>query len=322
MGLESVDLHRFLFDGLPVRGALVRLGEGWREALARRAAVGAFPAPVRALIGEMAAAGVLMQSSIKFDGALVLQVHGDGPVKLAVAEVRSDLSFRATARVISDVAPDAGLADMVNPGGKGRCAITLDASDRPAGAQPYQGVVPLHGDHGEPLTALSQVIEHYMLQSEQLDTRMILAANDQVAAGLLLQRLPVGGAANLGGAHDEDQIGRNEDFNRIAMLGATLTREELLNLDAETILRRLFWQERLLRFEPQPTRFNCSCTRERVRNVLISLGRAELDDMIAELNIVEVGCDFCGQQYRFDAVDVGEMFAPPSAQPGASRALQ
>lgn len=304
--MDTPDLHRFLFEGLPIRGALVRLTHGWREALARRAAVGEFPAPVRALIGEMTAAGILMQSNIKFDGALVLQVHGDGPVKLAVAEVRSDLSYRATANVTGPVPDNAGLQAMVNVSGQGRCAITLDAANRPPGSQPYQGIVPLHGDQREPLHALAQVIEHYMLQSEQLDTRLVLAANDEVAAGLLLQRMPQTGSANLGGS-DEDQIGRNEDFNRIALLGETLTSQELLTLDADTLLRRLFWEEPLMRFEPVPTRFSCTCGTERVKNMLIGLGKEELDSIIEELGIVEVGCDFCGQQYRFDAVDVGEM---------------
>lgn len=313
-------LHKFLFDGLPVRGALVRLGADWRQALQRRANVGAFPPPVRALMGEMAAAGVLMQSSIKFDGALVLQVHGDGPVKLAVAEVRSDLSFRTTAKVIADVDDRAGLVAMVNPGGGGRCAITLDPRERAPGTQPYQGVVPLYDDQRRPLDRLSDVLEHYMLQSEQLDTRLVLAANDEVAAGLLLQRMPVTGQANLGG--DEDQIGRNEDFNRIAMLGATLGREELLNLDEDSILRRLFWEERVRRFEPQYTHFNCSCSRERVNAMLVGLGRDEIESIIAERDLVEVGCDFCGQQFHFDAVDVGRMFTPTRDLPPSTRTRQ
>ncbi len=315
-------LHRFLFEGLPVRGALVRLGADWRESLRRRAEVGAFPAPVRALLGEMAAASVLMQSSIKFDGALILQLHGDGPLKLAVAEVRSDFGFRTTAKVVGPIADQDGLAAMANPGGGGRCAITLDPRDRAPGTQPYQGVVPLHDDFGQPLDALSSVLEHYMLQSEQLDTRLVLAANDDIAAGLLLQRMPSSGAGNLGDLRDEDQIGRNEDFNRLAMLAATLSREELLTLDDDTILRRLFWEESLRRFEPQRTRFGCSCSRERVRSMLIGLGREEIESIIAEREVVEVGCDFCGQQYHFDAVDVGGMFTPARDQPPSTRTRQ
>jgi molecular chaperone Hsp33 len=301
------ELHKFLFEGLPVRGMLVRLTGGWREVLARREAIGPFPAPVRALLGEMAAAVTLMQANIKFNGSLILQIFGDGPVKLAVAEARSDLSFRATAKVVGDVPDSARLEAMLNLHGKGRCAITLDPQDRLPGQQPYQGVVPLHGDQREPLQALSQVLEHYMLQSEQLDTRLVLAANDEVAAGLLIQRLPVQGEKNLSGVNvaNEDQIGQSEDFNRIAHLAATLTQQELLTLDTDTILRRLFWEEPVLRFEPQAPAFACSCSRDRVRSMLGGLGREEADSILAERGDIEIGCDFCGQQYRFDAVDVG-----------------
>ena len=315
------ELHRFLFDGLPVRGQLVRLGASWREMLARRGA-NPYPQPVRALLGEMTAAGVLMQSNIKFNGTLLLQVYGDGPVKLAVAEVQSDLNFRATATVLGEVPPDARLEALLNVHGQGRCSITLDPSDRLPGQQPYQGVVPLHGDHREPLQQLSQVLEHYMLQSEQLDTRLVLAADDQMAAGLLIQRMPAEGPGRISGERNEDQIGRNEDFNRIAHLTATLTREELLTLDADTVLRRLYWEERLLRYEPQQPRFACGCARERVRNMLRGLGAEEVQSIIAERGDVEVGCEFCGQQYHFDAVDVGEMFTPVRDQPHTPAPLQ
>ncbi|HET9644183.1 MAG TPA: Hsp33 family molecular chaperone HslO [Burkholderiaceae bacterium] len=308
------ELHKFLFEGLPVRGMLVRLGASWREVLKRREIAGAYPPPVRALLGEMAAAGVLMQSNIKFNGSLILQVFGDGPVKIAVAEVRPDLSFRATAKVVGQVPPSARLEAMLNVHGKGRCAITLDPTRRLPGQQPYQGVVPLHGDHREPLQQLSQVLEHYMLQSEQLDTRLVLAANDNLAAGLLIQRLPVEGEGNLEGRRNEDDIGFNEGFNRISHLAATLTQDELLGLDVETILRRLFWEEKLIRFEPQTPSFSCSCSRERVGNMLKGLGREEVDSILAERETVEIGCEFCGQQYHFDPVDVGELFTPAGNQ--------
>jgi molecular chaperone Hsp33 len=316
------ELHKFIFEGLPVRGMLVRLGPSWREALRRRETRGAYAPPVRALLGEMAAAAALMQASIKFDGALILQVFGDGPVKLAVAEVQPDLSFRATATVIGEVASGARLAAMLNVHGKGRCAITLDPQDRSGGAQPYQGVVGLNGDTGEPLQALAEVLEHYMLQSEQLDTRLMLAAHDDGAAGLLIQRLPVEGEGNLEREHREDEIGVNEAFNRIALLTATLSREELLALDAETLLRRLYSEEDVRRFEPLHPRFACRCSRERVRGMLRGLGPEEVRGIIAERGEVEVGCEFCGLQYGFDAVDVGELFTPVRDQPPGSAALQ
>jgi molecular chaperone Hsp33 len=301
---------------------LVRLTDAWVESLRRREAAGGYPAEVRDLLGEMAAAAVLMQANIKFNGSLVLQVSGDGPVKLAVAEAQSDLTFRTTATVVAPVPPGARLEGLVNVHGQGRCAITLDPRDRLPGQQPYQGIVPLHGDHREPLQQVAQVLEHYMLQSEQLDTRLVLAADERCAAGLLIQRLPVEGAGNLGSRRAEDDIGLHEGFNRIAMLAATLTRGELLTLEADALLHRLFWQEPLTRFEPLQPRFACRCSRERVQGMLRSLGRAESESLIVERGLVEVGCDFCGLQYRFDAVDVGEMFTPGRDQPPASRAVQ
>ncbi|MDQ6881400.1 MAG: Hsp33 family molecular chaperone HslO [Pseudomonadota bacterium] len=323
------ELHKFLFDGLPVRGAIVRLTDAWTEILARRKANnedGESPAPVRELLGEMAAAGVLMQANIKFNGALILQIFGDGPVKVAVAEVQHDLSLRATAKVVGEVDADARLPQLVNVGNKGRCAITLDPKDRFPGQQPYQGVVPLYGDRAEKLDKLSQVLEHYMLQSEQLDTTLVLAADDRVAAGLLIQRLPLEGDGNLAGSlvskANEDQIGVNEDYNRISILAASLQREELLGLDVDTVLRRLFWEEKVLRFEPQTPRFACTCSRERVANMIRSLGREEADGIVAERGEIEVGCDFCGKQYRFDAVDSVQIFAPPGNQPPVTPTVQ
>jgi molecular chaperone Hsp33 len=184
----------------------------------------------------------------------VLQVFGDGPLKLAVVEVQSDFQLRATAKQMDTLPDDASLSMMVNRNRGGRCAITLDPQDRQPGQQPYQGIVPLWDDQGQALESFQSVLEHYMLQSEQLDTTLVLAANGEVAAGLLIQRLPVQGQGNLSARAtraDEDEIGRNEDYRRIAMLASSLQKQELLTLDVDTILRRLFWQEPLQRFEPK-----------------------------------------------------------------------
>jgi len=330
-------LTKFLFEGLPVRGMLVRLTASWQELLARRAEQAPWPAPVRDLVGEMAAAGALMQANIKFNGALVLQVFGDGPVKLAVAEVQPDLSFRATATVVGEVAAGAQLEAMLNVHGQGRCAITLDPRDRLPGQQPYQGVVPLHGDRREPLQRVEQVLEHYMLQSEQLDTRLVLAADGEVAAGLLIQRLPVEGEGNLEGAAavagppaaGGAEPRRIRQLPRGARFGVYIAYVYYLNLfrkikalPTERILHRLFWEETLRVFQPVTPRFACRCSRARVRGMLVSLGRAESESLIAERGHVEVGCEFCGLRYRFDAVDVGEMFTPGRDQPPGSRAVQ
>jgi molecular chaperone Hsp33 len=318
------ELHKFIFDGLPVRGALVRLTDSWQEVLQRRAAntqTGAYGREVSELLGEMLAAGALMQSNIKFNGALVLQIMGDGPVKVAVAEVQSDLSLRATASVQGEVGAGARLSDMVNVLNEGRCAITLDPKDKQPGQQAYQGVVSLHGDRKEKLEKISEVLEHYMLQSEQLDTRLILAADDKVAAGLLIQRMPMEGEGNLEKSR-EDDIGLDESFNRIAIFAQSLKRQELLELDADTILHRLFWEEKLLRFEPDHHKFACTCSRERVSSMLRNLGVEEVESILAERENVEVGCDFCGAQYRFDAIDAAQIFTQPLDHPPVPKSTQ
>ncbi len=316
------ELHKFLFDGLPVRGVIVRLTDGWVEILRRRAAnssTGAYAQPVQEMLGEMVAAATLMQANIKFDGALVLQIFGDGPVKLSVVEVQSDLALRATATVVGQVDDAASLSSLVNVRNEGRCAITLDPKTRFPGQQPYQGVVPLFDDAGRPIERLSEVLEHYMLQSEQLDTTLILAADNQVVAGLLIQRLPIAGEGNLAGSMvsqaNEDAIGLDEHYNRISILAKTLKREELLTLDVETVLHRLFWEEKITRYAPllgeQAPRFECSCSRERVGRMIVSLGSDEAASILAERADIEVGCEFCGQQYRFDAVDAAQLFTSP-----------
>lgn len=321
-------LHKFLFDGLPVRGMLVQLTDVWQEVLKRRAAnveTGPYAQPVRHLLGEMTAAAVLMQSNIKFNGALVMQIFGDGPLKLAVVEVNPNLSLRATAKVVGDLGDASTLPEMVNVHNEGRCAITLDPLNKMPGQQAYQGVVPLFDDQRNKLDKFSDVLQHYMLQSEQLDTTLVLAANDTTAAGLLIQRLPVKGEGNLAAKatlEDEDEIGRNEDYNRISILASSLTPDELLGLDVETILRRLFWEEKLVRFEPLSPSFACSCSRERVSNMIRSLGTEEVESILAERGEVEVGCDFCGEQYRYDAVDAAQIFTGTPTPPPAPSSLQ
>jgi len=325
------EINKFLFEGLPVRGVLVRLTDAWTEVLHRRAtntAHGAYPLPVQNLLGEMTAAAVLMQSNIKFDGALVLQIFGDGPVKLAVVEVQPDFGLRTAATLVGEISDEASLSQMVNVGNAGRCAITLDPQHRQPGQQPYQGVVPLFGDAREKLEKFSDVLQHYMLQSEQLDTMLVLAANDLVAAGLLIQRLPVTGAGNLAGSaaqSNEDEIGINEHFNRIALLASSLKREELLTLDAPTILHRLFWEEDVRCFAPitgaQGPHFSCTCSRERVSRMLLGLGLEEANSILQERGGIEVGCDFCGQQYQFDAVDTAQLFAKSDLRAPGSAAV-
>lgn len=313
---------------MPVRGMIVRLDDAWVEVLKRRAvsSTGPYPPAVQQMLGEMTAAGALMQGNIQFNGALIMQIQGDGPVKLAVAEIQSDLRLRATVTLRGEVTEGAGLAELVNRQGQGRCAITLDPLGRQPGQQPYQGVVPLTDDHEQPLQKLSEVLELYMRQSEQLETKLVLACNEHLAAGLLIQRLPIQGAGNLEGLPPSkraeiEQL--EEDYNRIATLAASLKTEELLSLDVDTILRRLFWEEKLQRFEPELVpRFHCTCSRERVSQMIESLGEDEAQDIIAEQGAITVDCDFCGSRYVFDSVQASQIFMEPGDLPPSSPSIQ
>jgi molecular chaperone Hsp33 len=293
-------LLRFLFHGAPVRGELVRMSQSWRQMTAHHE----YPAPVKQLLGEMVAAAALLASNIKFNGALVMQVHGDGPVKLLVVEVQPDLALRATAKVGDEPITDtATMRELINRAGRGRFAITLDPRDPKPGQQPYQGIVPLDGE------SMADVLETYMRQSEQLDTKLVLAADNDVSAGLLLQRLPDHGGAQV--ITDEDA------WDRATMLGGTLNRDELLRLAPEVLVRRLYGQEQL---DPQATlapRFACHCSRERIGRMLISLGRPEVDSIIEEMQTVTVTCDFCNRKYSFDAVDVTQLFTRGDTEPAS-----
>lgn len=325
-------LQKFLFDAAPVRGELVRMQATWQEVLRRNH----YPVPVRRLLGEMMSAAALLSANLKFNGALVMQVHGDGPVRMLVVECLSDLSMRATAKLAEGVelADDATLADLVNVGGRGRFAITLDPQEKLPGQQPYQSIVPLADAHG-PMASMTAVLEHYMQVSEQLDTRLWLAADDKAAAGMLLQKLPSYGGtleghagrppAEVGetGAPLADS-GRAQDldtWDRACQLGATLKDEELLAETPDTLLRRLFWEDLeatgLRVFEPLTPHFQCSCSRAKVAGMLQNLGRVEIEDILVERGEVEIQCDFCGQQYHFDPVDCAQLFAPVPVATGA-----
>jgi molecular chaperone Hsp33 len=292
-------LERFMFEAGPVRGEYVSLQQTWQEVLVRRD----YPAPVRAMLGEMLAASALLSANLKFDGTLVMQIHGDGPVKMLVVQCNSDLSMRATAKLSVDVdtiPDDATMTSLVNLNGEGRCAITLDPREKLPGQQPYQGIVSLSDENG-PLANISAALEYYMRHSEQLDTRLWLAADDKRAVGMLLQKMPgTGGKAS---ASDDD-----DTWDRVCALGGTLRSEEMLATEGDTLLHRLFWEERRTAPDSQTTRFSCSCSREKVGGMLEMLGRAEVDDILEEKGEIEVHCEFCNARYVFDRVDAAQLF--------------
>jgi molecular chaperone Hsp33 len=275
----SDSLQRFLLEGTPVRGEIVRLDATWRAVLERRD----YPEPLERLLGEMMAAGALLSATLKFDGALIMQMQGEGPVRLLVVEVTSKHTLRATAKWDGDI-DSGGIRTLL---GNGKFVITIAPE---SGKQAYQGVVSLDGD------TVSEVLEHYMTTSEQVDTRLWLASDKNKAGGMLLQRLPEHPE------YDEDA------WNRATTIGETITKQELLTLPARDIIHRLYHQEDIRLFEERPTAFRCSCTRERVTAMLRLLGKEEVQSILAEREHVEVGCEFCGRQYVFDAVDAVQVF--------------
>jgi molecular chaperone Hsp33 len=293
-------LQKFIFENAAVRGEFVEISDTWREIQARHS----YPPAVKTVLGEMVAAAALLSANLKFNGSIVMQIHGDGPVRLMVVECDSELRLRATAKLVdgAQVPDDASLTSLLNEHGKGRFVITLDPAEKMPGQQPYQGIVPLDGDD------VATVIEHYMMRSEQLDTRLWLAADDHVSRGLLLQKLPrhSGKDDQVQQASEADDL---ETWNRAVMLASTLKREELLSTDIQTLMNRLFWEEKVRVFEPLHPQFNCSCTREKVGNMLKMLGKDEVDDALNELGHLGINCDFCGKHYEFDKVDCAQLFA-------------
>lgn len=292
-------LQKFIFDNAAVRGEFVDISATWREVQARHN----YPPAVKRVLGEMVAAAALLTANLKFNGSIIMQIHGDGPVRLLVVECDSDLRLRATAKVNPDLAvpDDAGLTALLNQHGKGRFIITLDPADKMPGQQPYQGIVPLDGED------VATVIEHYMLRSEQLDTKLWLAASDTVSRGLLLQKLPYhGGKAEAAPLSQEEAL---ETWNRAVLLGSTLKEQELLDTTIDVLMQRLFWEETIRVFDPVHPAFHCSCTREKVGNMLKMLGREEIDGVLSELGTVAINCDFCGQHYEYDPVDCAQLFA-------------
>ena len=315
----SDTLHKFLFDAgsstrSPVRGEIVSLAATWRQIKERHS----YPEPILRMLGELVAASTLLSANLKFNGALIMQIHGDGPVRLLVVECNADLTVRATVKLSTDqpIADDATFTELVNAGGNGRFAITLDPRDRSQGQQPYQGVVPLEGE------TVAAALEGYMRRSEQLDTQLWLAADDQHANGLLLQKLPLDGGGTASTFDPDAEARAEEVWERAITFANTLERDELLQVDPPTLMRRLFWEETLAVYDPVPCAFRCSCTRERVAAMLVSLGEREVDETLAEMGGIHVDCEFCNKSYDFDTVDCAQLFATTNTMDGLRAPVQ
>jgi molecular chaperone Hsp33 len=277
-------VHRFLLEDLDIRGALVQLGPSWAAMNSRRN----YAAPVRELLGEMAAVTALIGSNLKAAGRLSFQLQGNGPVSMLVMDCNEQLHLRGMAKSELSADADANIARVGDLLGDGRLVLTL----QPKTAQtPYQSVVPLVGD------TLAAIFEHYLTQSEQQPARLWLAATADTACGLFLQKLPNADVLDPDG------------WNRIEQLAATVHRDELA-LPPATLLTRLFSAENVRLFEPRQASWHCPRDEEKVRNMLLSLGREEVESMLADAEIIAIEDEICGHEYRFGAEIIDELFPP------------
>lgn len=275
-------LQRFIFDNASIRGEWVQLRESWQTVVDQRD----YPVPVAKLLGEMLAAAALLTETVKIEGRLVLQIRSDGPVSTVMVECTSDHTIRGLAQWDGEIPETDSLHELT---GDGHLAITIEQIDA---KQPYQGVVDIKGEN------LASVLENYFYQSEQLSTRLWLTADEHTAAGLFLQEMP-----------EDNSDKRHEDWSRISQLASTVTPEELIELDAVTLLHRLFNEETVRLLATSVFEFACTCSHERVADTIRLLGREEAMEIVDERGHIEAACEFCNAHYHFDKVDVTALFS-------------
>lgn len=271
--IEQDLLRRFLFEELGVRGEWVNLTDSWQAAkLHQRGSEN-----MQQQLGEALAAVVMLSATVKFKGSMILQAQGDGAIKTLVAQATEQRKIRGLVRGKGNIPP--GPLEAIF--GQGRLVLTVESEN----GHPYQGIVPLQGGN------LATALQTYFEQSEQLKTRLWLFANATHAVGLLLQQMPA-------------QENYEDNWEHIEILANTVTEQELFELDCEQLLYRLFNQEKVRLFDPEPVEFSCACSRSNIERTLFAMGRAELEEILNERSIIEVNCEFCSKQYRFDKVDV------------------
>ena len=299
-------LHRFLFEHYPIRGHLVHLDASWRALLEHRD----YPQAIRDTLGEAVAASVLLAATLKFDGTLSLQLQGQGPMHLMLAQCSSELGIRAVARYRESV----DVQDLVALSGEGNLSVTLENEDL---SQRYQGVVPLSG------ARLAECLQGYFDNSEQLPTRLWLHVSAKGVSGMLLQRLPADSLTQRDSSASRQSSPTAADiedaWRRVQLLADTLKPEEMEALSDRTILQRLFAEDDIRLFESAPVFFRCRCSRERVVGMLRALGAEEVRSIIAERGKVEVHCDFCNRGYEFDAVDTEHLLSSSTSEGSEAR---
>ncbi|MDD9196560.1 Hsp33 family molecular chaperone HslO [Aliivibrio sp. S3MY1] len=275
-------LHRYLFEDLSVRGELVQLDDAYQQIISSKE----YPKAVQNLLGELLVATTLLTATLKFEGSITLQLQGDGPVSLVVINGDNDQKVRGVARFDGQISDDATLHQLM---GKGYLVITIAPKD----GERYQGVVALDGKD------LAACFEGYFERSEQLKTRLWLRLGEfegkPHAAGMLLQVMP-------------DGTGSADDFEHLEQLTDTIKNEELFGLEGEDVLYRLYNQDKVQLFEPQHVEFFCGCSRERSAGAIVTIERAEVDDIVKTEGKVSLHCDYCGTSYDFDSIDVANIF--------------
>ncbi|HUN72023.1 MAG TPA: Hsp33 family molecular chaperone HslO [Steroidobacteraceae bacterium] len=306
------EVRRFIVENRPVRGHWVRLEGAWRELRAHRD----YPQPVRELLGQAVAASVLLAATLKFRGQLTLQLQGNGAVSLLVAQCTHDYRLRAVARfdaaAVSTLSADGVSEKAGAPGGvfrrlvgsDGRFAVTVEADERNTR---YQGIVPLSGD------SLAESLEAYFARSEQLPTRVLLAADGERGGGVLVQKLPED--------VDTDDTQMREVWEQAERGIEQLSGEDLLRYPVEELLGRGFAAHDMRLFRGTPVQFECRCSHGRVTSLLRALGADEVRDVLKEQGAVTVTCEFCHRPYRFGEVDVEALFSDSPAAGGNSSAI-
>ena len=297
---DNDTLRRFLFENQDIRGEIVQLDNSWKEILSHHN----YPPLIRHYLGEIMAATVLLAATLKIDGSLSIQANGNGLLNLLVAECRNDLSIRAIAKynekklatlteeieksqIDKDNIGKNKAADLSALLTDGSLVITIEQNK----GQRYQGIVAIKGN------SIATMLENHLLQSEQLKTKIVLACNENKSAGLLLQELPHQTTEHL------------QQWEEMSLLADTLSDEELLTLNSEEIIHRLFNQHDVRQFDAQEVKFKCTCSHQKVSNMLLSLDYQEAKDIIHQSEFIEVSCEFCNKMYRFDELDITEIFS-------------
>ncbi len=289
----SDTLHRFQLENLHVRGEWLSLSQSWQDIQNTTT----YPPAIKKVLGEALVAIGLLADSLKFDGSLVLQIHGTYPVSMLVVQATSDGSIRGLANWQGDINTDAGFKELFQPldGKEGRIGTgTMAISVEPNSNQGerYQSLVSLEGE------SLADCFTQYFAQSEQLNTRLWLAVDDKTASGLMLQSLP-----------SEETESQSDGWNHASILADTIKNEELLTLPAQDLLHRLYHEEDLRIYDAKNIRFDCTCSQQKIENTIQSIGEDEAKSIIEELGKITIDCDFCNTHYVLDSVDVARLFS-------------